>query len=108
MKINCDSQSAIFLEKCATYHYRTNNIDVQYHFVRDMVERNNVLLDKVYSLENITDSLTKSVSVVKFSWCREEMGIVTLGQQTYVHVILYQQIRKQVVECWVVIYFAMK
>jgi hypothetical protein len=80
MKINCDSQSAIFLAKNPTYHSRMKHIDVQYHFMRDMVERKKVLLEKVDTLENIVDSLTKSMSVVKFSWCREEMGIVSLGQ----------------------------
>jgi hypothetical protein len=44
------------------------------------VERNKVLLEKVDMLENIADSLTKFVSVVKFCWCREAMGIATLGQ----------------------------
>ena len=43
------------------------------------MESNKVLLDKVDTLENISDSLTKSMSVVKFSWCREAMGIVALG-----------------------------
>jgi hypothetical protein len=79
MKINCDNQSAIFLAKNLAYHSRMKHIDVQYHFVRDMVERKKVLLEKVDTLENIVDSLTKSVSVVKFSWCREAMGISTLG-----------------------------
>jgi hypothetical protein len=79
MKINCDSQSTIFLEKNPTYHSKMKHIDVQYHFVRDMVERNKVMLEKVDTLENITNSLTKFVSVVKLSWCREAMGITTLG-----------------------------
>jgi hypothetical protein len=43
------------------------------------MERKNVLLEKVDTLENIAYSLTKSMSVMKFSWCREEMGIVSLG-----------------------------
>jgi hypothetical protein len=68
MEISCDIQIKIFLEKNPTYHYNTKNIDVQYHFVREMVERNKVLLEKVEMLENIVDSLTKSMSVVKFSW----------------------------------------
>ena len=55
------------------------HIDVPYHFVRDTVENNKVLLEKVDTLENIANSLTKSVSVVKFSWCREAMGITALG-----------------------------
>jgi hypothetical protein len=79
MKISCDNQSAIFMAKNLDYHSKTKHIDVQYHFVRDMVERKKVLLEKVYMLGNITDSLTKFVSVVKFSWCREAMGIPALG-----------------------------
>jgi hypothetical protein len=79
MKISYDIQSAIFLEKNPNYHSKTKHIDLQNHFVRDMVERNKVLLEKVVMLENTTDSLTKSMSIVKFPWCREEMGIVSLG-----------------------------
>jgi hypothetical protein len=79
IKISCDSQSVIFLAKNPIYHSKTKHIDVQYHFVRDMVERNKVLLEKVDTLENIIDSLTNSMSVVNFSWCREAMGIATLG-----------------------------
>jgi hypothetical protein len=79
MKVSCDSQSTIFLENNPAYHSKTKHIDVQYHFVRDMVERKKVILEKVDTLENIADSFTKSVSVVKFSWCIEAMGIASLG-----------------------------
>jgi hypothetical protein len=79
MNINCNNQNTIFLEKNTTYHSNTKHIYVQYHFVTGMVESNKVLLEKVDTLERITESLTKSVSVVKLSWCREEMGIVSLG-----------------------------
>jgi hypothetical protein len=58
MKISCDSQSAIFMAKNHAHHSKTKHIDVQYHFVRDMVESNKVLLEKVDTLENITDYLT--------------------------------------------------
>ena len=68
MKVSCDSQSTIFLAKNLAYHSKTKHIDVQYHFVRDMVEIYKVLLKKVDTLETIAYSLTKSVSVVKFSW----------------------------------------
>jgi hypothetical protein len=79
MKISCDSQSTIFLENNLAYDSNTKHIDVQYNFMRDMLESNKVLLEKVDTLENIADSLTKFVSVVKFSWCREVMGISSLG-----------------------------
>jgi hypothetical protein len=78
MKISCDSQST-FMVKNPAYHSKTNHIYVQYHFMTDMVKNNKVLLDKVDMLENIVDSLTKTVSIVNFSWFREEMGIASLG-----------------------------
>jgi phosphoribosyl-AMP cyclohydrolase len=78
VRIDCDSQSAIFLVRNPTYHSKTKHIDVQYHFFRDMVEEKKVLLVKVDTLENVADSLTKSVSTEKFSWCRESMGIYAL------------------------------
>jgi hypothetical protein len=79
MKVSCESQRAIFLAKYPAYHSKTKHIDVQYYFIRDMVESNKVLLEKVDTLENIVDSFIKSMSVVNFSWCREEIGIVALG-----------------------------
>jgi hypothetical protein len=79
MKISCNSQSTIFLQKNPAYHSKNKHIYVQYHFMRDMVESNKVMLEKLDTLENIADSLTKFSSVVKFSWCREAMGIVSLG-----------------------------
>jgi hypothetical protein len=44
VRLDCDSQSAIFLAKNPVYHSKTKHIDVQYHFVRDMVEEKVVLL----------------------------------------------------------------
>jgi hypothetical protein len=82
IRLDCDSQIEIFLEKNPTYHSKTKHIDVQYHFVRDMVEDKKVLLDKVDTLKNVADSLTKSMSTEKFSWCRETMGIVAYGLLT--------------------------
>jgi hypothetical protein len=79
MKVSCGSQNLIFMAKNPAYHSNTKHIEIQYHFVRDMVESNKVLLEKVNTLKNITDSLTKSVSAMKFSWCREAMGIVAVG-----------------------------
>jgi phosphoribosyl-AMP cyclohydrolase len=67
VRLDCDSQSEIFLEKKPSYHSKTKHIDVQYQFVRDMVEEKKVLPEKVDSLNNFADSLTKSVSTEKFS-----------------------------------------
>jgi hypothetical protein len=78
VRIECDSQSATFLAKNPTYHSNTKHIDIQYHFVREMIEEKKVLLMKVDTLKNVADSLTKFVGTEKFSWCRGSMGITTL------------------------------
>jgi hypothetical protein len=70
VRLDCDSQSAIFLEKNPTYDSKTKHIDVQYHFVRDMVEGKKVLLEKVDTLKNVADSLTKSMST------KSSLGVV--------------------------------
>jgi len=80
IRIDCDSQSEIFLAKNLAYHSKTKHIDVQYHFVRNMIEDKKVLLVKVDTLKNIADALTKSMSSEKFSWCRDTMGISGLGK----------------------------
>jgi hypothetical protein len=82
VRLDCDSHSAIFLEKNHAYHSKKKHIDVQYHFVRDMVEENKVFLEKVDTLKNVADSLTKSVSTEKFFWCRVTMGISSLDHLT--------------------------
>ena len=80
IRIDCDSQSAIFLAKNRAYHSKTKHIDIQYHFVRDIIEDKKVLLVKVDTLKNIADALTKSMSYEKFSWCRETMDVAGLDK----------------------------
>ena len=76
IRIDCDSQSEIFLAKNPAYHSKTKHIDVQYHF-----EAKRVLLVKVDTLKNVVDALMKSVSTQKFSWCRETTGVEELAQR---------------------------
>jgi len=80
IRIECDSQNEIFLAKNPAYHLKTKHIDVQYHFVRDMIEDKKVLLVKVDILKNTAEELTKSMSSEKFSWCKETMGIAGLDK----------------------------
>ena len=75
VKVFCDSQSAICLAKNQVHHGRTKHIDVRYHFVREIVEDGNVLLQKVSTVENPADMLTKVVSGIKFQHCLNLINI---------------------------------
>ena len=80
IRIDCDSQNEIFLAKNPAHHSKTKHIDVQYHFVRDLIKDKKVLLVKVDTLRNTADALTKSVRYENFSWCRETMGVARLDK----------------------------
>jgi len=67
IRIDCDDQSSFLLDNNPTYHSKTNHIDVQYHFVRDMVEDKKVLLVNMDTLKNVAYALSKSMNTEKFS-----------------------------------------
>ena len=69
------SQSAIYLVMNLTFHARTKHIDIRYHFMRDILEDDKVKLEKLESLVNFVDALTKLVSIEKFRWCSKSMGV---------------------------------
>ena len=48
MTLFCDNMSAISISKNPIQHSRTKHIDIQYHFIHELVE------EKVISLEHIS------------------------------------------------------
>lgn len=78
--IFCDSQSVISLVKNPTFHARTKHVDVQFHFVHDMVENGKVKMEKVDTLENVVNALTNLVSTKNFRWCVGSIGLGALSR----------------------------
>ena len=66
LKINCESMSAIYLEKNQVYHVKTKHIDVMFHFVREILDEGDIELKEDSQKENLADMLTKVNPVVKF------------------------------------------
>ena len=64
-----DSHSAIHLAKNQVFHARTKHIDVRYHFVREIIEDEKILLQKIKTAENLVDMMTKVVSLTNFKHC---------------------------------------
>jgi uncharacterized protein YdeI (YjbR/CyaY-like superfamily) len=62
VKVLCDSQSAIHLAKNQVHHARTKHIDVHFHFVREIMEEGDILLQEIGTANNPTDMLTKVVT----------------------------------------------
>jgi len=79
LKINCDSMSAIYLAKNHVYHARMKHIDVRFHFIREILNEGDIELLKIHTKENPTDMLTKVVSGMKFTHCKEFLHILSVA-----------------------------
>lgn len=73
-----DNKSAIDLAKNPMFHGRSKHIDIRYHFIRECVERGEVILKHVCSSEQRADILTKAHATVKFEKMRELLGVKDL------------------------------
>ena len=71
----CDSQSAIHLTKNHAHHERTQYIDVRYHFIREILEKEEVNLIKVAGEENVTDMFIKAVPLSKLQHCLKLLNV---------------------------------
>ena len=69
VKVFCDSQSAIHLNRNPAYHSKTKHIFVKYHFVRQVVDEGGLALEKVHKKVNFVDMFTKPVLLEKLWWC---------------------------------------
>jgi hypothetical protein len=76
--MHCDSQSAIFLAKNQVYHARTKHINVRLHKIRELIVTGDIVLEKVHTLENPADMLTKPVTIAKFKHCLDLINVCSL------------------------------
>ena len=59
--IHCDSMAALAYAKDSKYHGRTKHIDIRYHYIRDMVAHNKVVLKHISTSLMIADTFTKPI-----------------------------------------------
>jgi hypothetical protein len=57
--IKSDSQSSIKLENNLVYHARTKHVEVQFHFVREKIQSDDISLMYCNTCENVVDIFTK-------------------------------------------------
>jgi hypothetical protein len=74
--ILCDNQSCIKMKTNPVFHDKSKHIKIQYHYIRDMVQRGVVKLQYVGTDEQVVDVLTKPLSCVKFEYFRDKLGVV--------------------------------
>ena len=71
-----DSQSGIFLAKNPTFYSRTKHIQMKYHFIRHLLSDEQLKLEKICESQNLTNMLTKGVTVEKLRLCTTSIGLL--------------------------------
>jgi hypothetical protein len=64
--IHCDNQIRITLTENPVFHDRSKHIEMRYHYVWDMVQKNVLNIQYVPTTEKKTNIFTKPLSLTKF------------------------------------------
>jgi hypothetical protein len=73
--IHYDNQSCIKLSENLVFHHRSKHIEMRYHYVRNMVQKNILSIQYVPMVEQTADILTKPLSLTKFVYFRDKLGV---------------------------------
>ena len=60
------------------FHDKSKDIEIKYHYIRDMVQREAVKIQYVTTEEQIADILTKPLARLKFKYFRENLGVLQI------------------------------
>ena len=72
----CDNESAVKLDNNPVQHSHTKHIDIRYHFLRDHVAKNNILLEGVRTEDQLADIFTKPLDEATFCRLRNELNVL--------------------------------
>ena len=74
--ILCDNQSCIKMIENPVFHDKSKHIEIQYFYIRDMVQKGAIKLQYVSTDEQVADVLTKPLSQVKFEHFRDKLSVI--------------------------------
>jgi len=75
LTLYCGILSAINISKNPIQHSRTKHIDIQHHFIRDLIEEKVVTLEHADIEEQLEDIFTKALDAKQFEKLRGKLGI---------------------------------
>ncbi|WVZ58506.1 hypothetical protein U9M48_008777 [Paspalum notatum var. saurae] len=78
--LRIDNNSAIELAKNPVLHSRSKHIDIKFHFIRDCVEKRQVILEQVGTSQQLADVFTKPLGKNKFEEMKNQVGMVVIQQ----------------------------
>jgi hypothetical protein len=71
----CDNSSAICLAQNSVFHGRVKHIKVRHHFLRDDVEKGDIVMKYINTERQLADIFTKPHDASHFAFLRGELGV---------------------------------
>ena len=76
----CDNTSAINISKNPVMHSKIKYIAIKYHFVKELVQDKEIILEYVHTKEQIADIFTKPLPKDTFLYVRGKVGVTPLSE----------------------------
>ncbi|GJV61499.1 putative RNA-directed DNA polymerase [Tanacetum coccineum] len=96
VEVMCDNSSTIKLSKNPVMHRRTKHIDVRFHYIRELVNKDVVQLKFCRSEEQLADLMTKPLKLSVFEFIRGKIRVQEDDLPSeYYKDLLYEMFQKQ-------------
>ena len=66
VNVFCDNKSAISLTKSGAHSSEGKHIDINYHYIQDILEKGKIMVKFISSTEMVADPMTKGLPLDKF------------------------------------------
>lgn len=74
-----DNQSAIALSKNPVFRDGSKHIDTRFHFIRECIDGNTIMLKYTWTEHQLADILTKALGRVRFQELLARIGVLEVG-----------------------------